>query len=252
MGLPGVRDIHVFPAPADDGTAVGAALLLASKQGVFRNTRMLSAALGTSYSPDDIGDALRKHPSAGKIHIAEYDADNVAKALAGGNLVGWFDGRMEFGPRALGRRSLLADPRSSKSPGRIRRTIKRRPEFQPFCPSITPRYARELLINKKKIPAPFMTLAFPATEREREKVPAVVHIGGSCRPQEVQRRENARYYEFLRAFSDVAGVGCVLNTSLNGSGEAIVRSPADALNLFLKTDLDLLVMGDILISRRPS
>ena len=238
QSLENIRDMFVFPAAGDDGTAVGAAVL---SQGKFLRGRLRSAALGTSYAQAEMdAEATRSGFS-----VCQYDSSLVAKTLSEGSLVGWFDGGMEFGPRALGKRSLLADPRSLESPEAIRRTIKRRPAFQPFCPSLTPRFARALLHNPKRIDASFMTFGFGTRENT---VPAIVHLDGSCRPHVVDRHD-ARYFDLLEAFGDISGVQCLLNTSLNRSGEPIVRSPEQAVRLLAQTDLDALVLGDIMISK---
>ena len=246
MALPGIKEVHVFPGAGDEGTAVGAAFLLAGETGRLRPRRMRSAALGTMYTRSDVEAAL----SGGRYSIWEYDAEEVARAIAGGRLVGWFDGRMEFGPRALGRRSLLADPRSLEGPEKIRRDIKRRPAFQPFCPSLTRRYAQYLLTNGKQVDSPFMTMAFDTYGEEAKQVPSVVHVDGSCRPQIVALAENPRYFELLRRFGAITGKECLLNTSLNRSGEPIARSPSQALTLLAETGIDLLVLGDLMVSKR--
>lgn len=249
LELPAVKDIHVFPAPADDGTAVGAALLLSASKGRVKNTRLASAALGSSYTPEDIESALSSHPRSRRFSVSPYDSDRTAKELARGRLVGWFQGRMEFGPRALGQRSLLADPRSAESPKRIRKSIKLRPEFQPFCPSISTSYARELLLNPKQVRTQFMTLAVRTKPEAAKEVPAVVHIDGTTRPQIVEKKRQKRYHELITAFGEESGVEGLLNTSLNRSSEAIVRSPRDALDLLLDTDLDILIMEGLSIRR---
>lgn len=251
MQLEEVKDIHVFPAPADDGTAVGAALLSSLSETRHLNRAITSAALGPSYTEEDIEAAIRSHPKTRDIVSTGYDTERTARELASGKLVGWFQGKMELGPRALGQRSLLADPTSMESSARIRRTIKRRPEFQPFCPSISQEYAKELLYNSKGIRAQFMTLAFPTREIAAEKVPAIVHVDSTSRPQVVLKSANRQYLELIHAFGEVSGIEGVLNTSLNRSGNPIVRSPDDALDLLLNTDLNMVVLGGTIV-RRPA
>lgn len=249
LELPGIKDIHVFPAPADDGTAVGAALLLSAREGRITNTRLTNTAFGPSYTRQDVEKAVRDHPQARRLLVSGYDSDSAARGLAEGKLIGWFHGKMEFGPRALGNRSLLADPRSLNSPQRIRKTIKCRPEFQPFCPSISTRYAKELLVNRKGSAAPFMALAFSTADSVANNVPAVVHVDGTTRPQVVQQEVNREYHKLLCSFGRQTGIEGVLNTSLNRSGEPIVRNPRDALDLLLNTDLDMLIMEGLTVTK---
>jgi carbamoyltransferase len=244
--LDGVRSVRPLPFSGDEGTAVGAALAVLAARGEARPSSLEHALLGPSYGEGEALSALRE---------AGLEAERVEDAagyvgeelLPRGRLVGWFEGGMEMGPRALGARSVLADPRDPSAPRRIRRTIKRRPAFQPFCPSMTEGGARRYLANPKGLDASFMISAFDATERAREELRAVVHVDGTMRPQVVSPRHQPAYHRVIEAFGRATGVPAVLNTSFNRSGEPIVMTPSDAVRSFLAGRLDCLVMGDLVV-----
>ena len=162
-------------------------------------------------------------------------------------MVAWFQGALEGGPRALGGRSILADPRSEASRDRVNAAIKFREYWRPFCPSLTEE-AAERFMNMSK-PAPFMIMAFEATDEASQRVPAVVHIDGTMRVQTVDQETNPRYHALLKAFERRTGVPVLLNTSFNIKGEAIVSSPRDALRTFWSTGIDALAIGSCLIEK---
>jgi carbamoyltransferase len=157
---------------------------------------------------------------------------------------------MEYGPRALGARSVLIDPRNAKSPDKVRSTIKRRPAFQPFCPSMTNESAERYIVNPKKIENPFMILAFRATKQLIDDAPAIVFIDWSTRVQTVDRRYNRQYYDVLQTFGKATGVPVILNTSFNRSGEPIVFNPVQAIYDFKICKLDYLAIGHYLVKRK--
>jgi carbamoyltransferase len=162
-------------------------------------------------------------------------------------VVGWFQGRLEGGPRALGGRSILADPRHVQARDRVNAAIKFREYWRPFCPSLTEEAATRYLV--KAGAAPFMILAFEATDEARAQAPAVVHVDGTVRPQTVDADSNPRYYQLLKAFESRTGVPVLLNTSFNIKGEAIVCSPRDALRTFWSTGIDALAIGSFLVEK---
>jgi carbamoyltransferase len=171
----------------------------------------------------------------------------AATLIAGGNIVGWFQGRMEWGARALGNRSILADPRRSDMRDVINQKIKFRERFRPFAPSVLAEAIDEYFIDA--VHDPFMIQVYPVRPEKRASIPAVTHVDGSGRLQSVSRESNARYWALIRAFHAQTGVPVLLNTSFN-ENEPIVERPEQALDCFLRTDMDVLVMGQHLL-RKP-
>ena len=181
--------------------------------------------------------------------ISKDIAAETAALLAQGRIVGWFQHRLEGGPRALGARSILADPRRVEARDRVNQAIKFREYWRPFCPALTVESKDRFM--QKAVEAPFMILAFDATEEAARCVPAVVHVDGTMRVQTVARAQNPAYYDLLKAFERLTGVPVLLNTSFNIKGEPIVASPRDALRTFWTTGLDALAIGSFLI-RKPN
>lgn len=171
----------------------------------------------------------------------------MAAAIAEGLVIGWFDGRMEWGPRALGHRSILGDPRRADMKDILNLKIKRRESFRPFAPSVLEEAVGDWFSLDGEVP--FMMQVYPIREEQRARIPAVTHVDGSGRLQTVNAADNGRYYRLIRAFADQTGVPMVLNTSFN-ENEPIVATPAQALDCFLRTRMDLLVLGDVLIRRQ--
>jgi len=244
-----IDDLFAHPLCADAGISIGAALAHEYHQRErLEPKRLPDVYLGPSFDDDEIEGILR----ACKLPYRKEEAieERVATLLAEGKVVGWFQGKMEGGPRALGSRSILADPRSNVSRDRVNAVIKFREFWRPFCPSMTTTGARRFL--EAHTYAPFMTLAFPATAEAREKIPAVVHVDGSSRPQILDPETNPRYHRLLEAFERRAGVACVLNTSFNIKGEPIVCTPHDAIRTFSATGLDALAIGSFLLLKEGS
>jgi carbamoyltransferase len=240
-----VNDLFVLPAANDAGLSIGAAFELCRRLGRAISYAMDDAYLGPSYSESAIQEAIERH---GLVH--EYHKDIpavVADLLVDGLLVGWFQGRMEFGPRALGNRSILADPRDPTMKDKINLRVKHREPFRPFCPSILEEAKDDYL--DKAISSPFMTMAFQARPGARDRIPAVVHVDGSVRPQTVREEANPRFHQLISHFAKATGVSAVLNTSLNVRGEPICCTPEDALNCFLNTDMDAIALGSYLVRK---
>ncbi|HWS72298.1 MAG TPA: carbamoyltransferase C-terminal domain-containing protein, partial [Thermoanaerobaculia bacterium] len=170
----------------------------------------------------------------------------TAASIANGDVVGWFQGRVEFGPRALGNRSIVCDPRRADMKNILNQKIKRRESFRPFAPSILREAVGEWFETDYDVP--FMLQVYQIREEKRTQIPAVTHVNGSGRLQSVERSQNARYYALIEAFREATGVPIVLNTSFN-ENEPVVNTPSEALDCFLRTKMDLLVMGDLMISR---
>jgi carbamoyltransferase len=241
------RQVFVSSCPDDAGTSVGAALMAEA-----RLTGTASAALhrdnfwGPSYD-EVIAETLQRFGLAHR--RLEDPAGEAAELIAGGRLVGWFQGRMEFGQRALGHRSILADPRSPQSRLRLAAAVKQREEFRPFAPSVLAERVHEWFDVPATFRAPFMESVQPFREEVRARVPAVVHADGSGRVQTVEREDDPRFHDLLRRFDALTGVPLLLNTSFNVSGEPMVCTPADAVRTFFASGLDALVLGDRLLSK---
>jgi carbamoyltransferase len=170
----------------------------------------------------------------------------TASAIASGKVVGWFQGRTEWGPRALGNRSIVADPRRAEMKDLLNARIKRREPFRPFAPSVLEERAADYF--EGCAPDPFMVTVYPIRPAMRERIPAVAHVDGTGRLQTVSRRSNPRYWGLIKAFEDLTGVPVVLNTSFN-ENEPIVNTPQEALSCFLRVGMDTLVLGDWVLER---
>lgn len=239
-----------FPHCGDGGLAVGAALEAQKK--LFPKTkfeRIDHLYFGKEFSNEQIKKVLDKYKKESKItYKKEKDiSQTVANLLVKGKIIGWFQGRAELGPRALGNRSILADPRDVKFRDKVNIAVKFREEWRPFCPSMLDEKRSEYLINDCY--APFMNLSFDVPKDKIKKIPAVVHVDGTTRPQTVRKDVNEKYWKVIKNFENKTGVPVVLNTSFNRKGEPIVNSPEDALNCFLGNDLDNLAIGDFLVTR---
>lgn len=248
---PEVEKAFFYPAAGDEGLAVGAALQayheFCKRDGVKPNRHVLrDLYYGSCFSDDDISRSLRQ---SGLTNISKFDdpTDEVLKYLLQGKVVGWFNGRMEFGPRALGCRSILADPRYPEVKRRLNSQIKMRDWFMPFAPSIIEEAAEDYTVNYCY--APYMILAFDTTERWREIQAAAHPQDLTIRPQVVRKEWNPKYWKVIEAFRSKTGVGAVLNTSFNLHGYPIVGTPEQALWTFENSKLDVLVLGNYVLSR---
>jgi carbamoyltransferase len=240
-------ELFIFPVPSDSGTSIGAALGVYHKATGRRPGPLEHVFLGPSFSDAEIELQIR---SCGlEYETCENISERTAELIAEGKVVGWCQGPLEGGPRALGGRSILADPRYPASRDRVNAAIKFREYWRPFCPSLTVESVARFC--KKPAPAPFMILAFEATEEACQKVPATVHVDGTMRIQTVDRASNPSYHALLEALERKIGVPVVLNTSFNIKGEAMVSSPRDCLRTFFSTGIDALAMGSFLI-KKPS
>ncbi len=246
ISRPDVKELFVQPAASDAGTAIGAASYVANELGDDIEP-MAHAYLGPSYTTEQCIEACQQHAEKPSWERIDQVPQRAAQLLADGNPVAWFQGRMEFGPRALGNRSILGAPNTEGIADRINEQIKYRERWRPFCPSMLDRVAPQML--KTDHPAPYMTFTFDVAEGWKERVPEVVHEDGTARAQVVTRETNPRYYELIEALEGYTGSGVILNTSLNRRGEPMVCSPADALNMFFGSDLEYLIMEDILVTK---
>lgn len=241
-----VKELFVQPAAGDAGTAVGAAAYVSMQRGVPVE-KMEHVYLGPAYTNEEIIAACAKHPARPRWQKIDDVPVRVARLLADGHPVAWFQGRMEFGPRALGGRSILGCPSVPGIADRINAQIKFRERWRPFCPSLLDTVAPQMLQTHH--PAPFMTITFEVAPQWRQRVPEVVHEDGTARAQVLRREQHPRYYELMVELEKLTGNGVVLNTSLNRRGEPMVCSPSDALDMFFGSDLQYLVMEDILVTK---
>lgn len=242
--------VFVQPAAADDGAALGAALYAHARRDPRGGLEPIGHAFwGPMYSDTQIEDALRQASDVAWGRVPSIEA-RTAKLLADGGIVGWYQGRMEAGPRALGARSILATPTSAVVRDRINALVKGREPFRPFAPSVTAEDAHRYFHIPDDTAAPFMVVTYPVRERFRSRLEGVVHVDGSARVQVVRQAQAPRYHRLLCEFAALTGLPVLLNTSFNRAGEPIVCTPADAVQCFLRSGLDALVMGDYLIRRR--
>jgi len=247
IAMPGVKELFVQPAASDAGTAIGAASYASQMAGVPVE-KMEHVYLGPAYTTEQCIEACDNYEQPVTWQRMNNVTAETAQILADGNPVSWFQGRMEFGPRALGNRSILGSPSHSGVADRINAQIKYRERWRPFCPSILDTVAPEILQTEH--PSPYMTFTFDVNERWKSRIPEVVHEDGTARAQIVTQHTNPRYYSLLQEMEKLTGNGVVLNTSLNRRGEPMVCSPTDALNMFFGSDLQYLVMEDILITKQ--
>ncbi|MDO8592035.1 MAG: carbamoyltransferase C-terminal domain-containing protein [bacterium] len=233
--------VFIPPFANDAGVSVGAALYLGGKKA---KTELTSAYFGPSYSNSDIQKTLKK---LGMSYKKDSSIEKkVASILAGGKTVAWFQGQMEIGPRALGNRSILANP-SIKSMHKVVNEAKAREQWRPLSPSVLEEKKEEYFELQDR--SPFMLFATEVKKEKRNKIPAVVHVDGSARPQTVSRLTNPRYHKLISEFEKLTAIPLVLNTSFNGAGEPIVCSPYDAISSFYTSSTDYLAINDFLIRK---
>jgi carbamoyltransferase len=248
--LPWVKEVYVPPAAGDAGTAIGAAAYMLANTSKLPITPLRHAFLGPKYNTERCIKACETHRDRPQYEVLEKPAEKAAELLAQGHLVGWFQGRMEFGPRALGNRSLLANPQISDSVREINAKVKFREKWRCFSPSMLPGLAKKML-GDDVTQADFMTQTFDVPEAWQKKFPSVVYRDGTTRAHIVHKEINPRFYSLLMAMKRLTGVGMVVNTSLNRPGEAMICSPEDALDMFFGSDLEYLIMQDLLITKPP-
>ncbi len=241
------KNVYVPPAATDAGTAVGSALWLYYR--LLENPRgfqMQTANWGQGFSREEIAAALDKAGLNYERLDDEELFDRIVESLVNGGVVGWFYDRSELGPRALGYRSILADPRKAETRDILNLKIKRREPFRPFAPSVLEDFVDEYF--EQNHPVPFMEKVFVIKPEKRPLIPAVTHVDGTGRLQTVSRQTNPRYYALIRKFYERTGVPMLLNTSFN-ENEPIVNTPQEAIDTFLRTKMDLLVLENFLVKR---
>ena len=240
------EEIFVQPASGDNGAALGACLLSHKKlSGELKPKKIHDYYLGSEFSNDEIKNIL----DANGVKYSFFDDISKKTALALNNkkIVGWFQGGAEFGPRALGNRSILTSPFPASMKDYLNSRVKFREEFRPFAPSILSEYAKDYFsINQE---SPHMLIAANVKEDKISEIPAVVHVDNTARIQTVTNENNSIFRKLLESFFDLTGCPVILNTSFNVKGQPIVNSPEDALNCFLNTNIDVLVLGNFFISK---
>lgn len=252
--MTGFREIYVPPAPGDAGGAIGAALVARQRAGGRRAFVMDRAAWGPAFDAGDVARAIEDCRAAlgavgcgiALLNDADVVGRRAAQAIADGKVIGWFQGAAEWGPRALGHRSILADPRRADMKDILNARIKRREPFRPFAPAVLEEAANDWFENIA--PVPFMSQVLPVRQDKRALIPAVTHVDGSARLQTVSRQTQPRFWQLIDEFRALTGVPMLLNTSFN-ENEPIVLSPRQALDCFLRTSMDVLVLGDTWIAR---
>lgn len=246
-------DIFVQPAAADDGSALGAAALRAAQNGSIQNARIPVPFYGPAYSASTVEEALTEF--ANRIEVIRYPslsaaAAEAARLIAEGRVLGWYRGRMEFGPRALGHRSILADPGHPEMRDRINAMVKMREAFRPFAPAVTLREAPRWFEVASGTEMPYMITTVNVRKEYRNKLPAITHVDGSARLQTVSSADNREFHVLLEAVGKTTGREMVLNTSFNVKGQPIVNTPQQALETFLNTGIEFLFLENTLVCRR--
>ncbi len=244
------ENIFIQPAANDAGTALGCAFYaynLIMQPESIETQKQEHTYLGSSFDNDQILSEI-KNSNAFHIKLDNIEVE-VARLIARGKVIGWFQGAMEFGPRALGNRSLLADPRNADMVRYLNSLVKHREDHRPFCPSVLTEYAGEWFdIKKEAEAARYMLMAYPVKKDKIARIPAVVHVDGTSRIQRVDSRTNPKYHRLISEFHKLTGIPLVLNTSFNDR-EPVVCTPKDAIKTVLRTNIDYLAIGDYLVAK---
>jgi carbamoyltransferase len=247
-------EIYVQPAAGDDGSALGAALYRASRAGEIRNVRLPSPFYGPAYSTEKIDAALAEFADAVKVRRYETLGEactEAARLIAEGRVVAWYRGRMEFGPRALGHRSILADPGRPEMRARVNAMVKMREAFRPFGPAVTLEQVHLWFDVPPMTELPFMIATVDVRKEHTAQLPAITHVNGSARVQTVSSKDNQEFHTLLEAVGRITGREMVLNTSFNVKGQPIVNTPQEALCTFLGTGIEFLFLENVLVMRHP-
>ena len=248
------KNIFVQPASGDSGGAMGAALFVwhqIHNNKRKRDSELQHAYLGPNFSENEIQNFLRTKKISYKKFPRKELLKTVAKLISQDKIVGWFQGRMEWGPRALGNRSILASPINPKMRDIVNDKIKHREDFRPFAGTVLQEDVHKYFeVPEKNHESPFMLFVFKVKPEAHKSIPAIIHVDGTCRVQTVSRQQNELYYDLIKEFKKLTGTSVVLNTSFNLAGESIVCTPKEAYEDFVKTPMDYLVLGNYLISKQ--
>jgi carbamoyltransferase len=246
-------EIYIQPAAADDGSALGAALYRAMKAGEVLNRRFPAPLLGPAYGSDRVEEALRqfdKKITVKRFVDLEQTCSHAADLIAHGHVLGWYRGRMEFGPRALGNRSIIADPGRPEMRDRVNAMVKMREAFRPFAPAVSLEQVHHWFEVAPGTELPYMIVTVDVRKPFRSALPAITHVNGSARVQTVSREGNRDFHALLEAVGKTTGREMVLNTSFNVKGQPIVNTPEEAIETFLGTGIDYLFMENAVVARR--
>ena len=246
-------NLHIPPSPGDAGSAVGCAQYLYyiyhKNQRVIEKDQSKVIAENIYVGPMYTNDVIQTFLDTNKIKYEKLDSEKLlkqtAQLISDGNIVGWYQGKMEWGPRALGCRSILADPRKSEMKDILNKKIKHRESFRPFAPSILEEYVSEYFEIDRI--SPYMIMVVPV--KKPSEIPAVTHVDGTSRLQTVNHKANSLYYDLINEFYKITGIPVIINTSMNVMGEPIVNTPEQAYQMIVKTDMDYLVMGNYLVKK---
>jgi len=252
LELPELEELFVFPSCGDETNAIGSAWFLYNHLFGENPNPLTHLYLGTEFGNDRVESALAKYKFQNSVNVEKaYDIEKrIAELLARGEIVARFKGKMEFGARALGNRSILANPSNLGTIRIINEMIKSRDFWMPFAPSVLPERSDDYFIRSKKMKAPYMIITFDTREEKRDKIIAAIHpYDYTARPQEVYEEWNPAYYKLLKYFESITGEGVILNTSFNLHGEPIVHSPEDALRVFDISGLRYLAIEDFLLAK---
>ena len=246
-------NVHIPPSPGDGGSAVGCAQYLYfvhnNKKRIIENNHSKLIQENVYVGPSYSNEKIIKFLDSNNIKYEKFEKQSLlkktAQLISTGNIVGWYQGKMEWGPRALGNRSILADPRNASMKDILNEKIKHRESFRPFAPSVLEEYASEYF--DIDVPSPYMLMV--AKVKKPEIIPAVTHVDGTGRLQTVSNYANPLYYDLINEFFKITGVPVIINTSMNVMGEPIVNTPEQAYQMIVKTDMDCLVLGNNLVLR---
>lgn len=246
LGL--LKNYHVYPDAGDGGISAGAALYGYFKINGEQIPALSNIYFGTEYSNKEIEEILKTR-QINYMYLSNNDLiKKTARLLSNNKIVGWFQGRMEVGPRALGNRSILMDPRRRENKDIINARVKYREAFRPFCPSTINRVAKRYFKNLSPNSS-FMIISYDVYEDKKQEIPAVTHVDGTARPQVLKKNDNPLFYKLIQEFGNITGVPVLLNTSFNIRGKPIVVSPEEAVQCFYNTGLDYLVVGNYMVGK---
>ena len=249
------EELYVQPAAGDDGAALGAALYRASQAGRVRNKRSPVPFFGPCYAMEDVNAALsefRDLIDAVRFETFEETCREAARLIAAGQVVAWYRGKMEFGPRALGHRSIVADPGQPEMRDRINVMVKKREAFRPFAPAVSLEQVHHWFEVEPMTALPYMIMTVPVREHCRQALPAVTHVDGSARVQTVSAPDNKDFHGLLYAVGKTTGREMLLNTSFNVKGHPIINTPREAMETFLRTGIDVLFLENVRVRRRAA
>ena len=249
--LSGLADeIFIQPISNDAGSSLGAAMIIAKEEGFDSRFTMQHTYWGPSFNQDEVKKALDQ--AKVKYSKPKSIEKKAAEAISKGKIVAWFKGRMEAGPRALGARSILANPKLEKMKDAVNSKVKHRESWRPFCPSMIQEVAPDYLTNltKKQKEARFMIVTYKVKGSKQKEISAVLHVDGTTRPQTVNKKINPNYYSLLEEVGKKTGIPMVLNTSFNVKGEPIICTPEQALRCFASTGLDAMAIEDFWIEKK--